>query len=82
MLLAYTTNPKSPNCETTIKLDKSSRLLSGRSGGLILRSVLTWAVSHFFSDHLRLLLIQRCDARFRFFGMTTRSRFFRVTLRA
>nr|DAM29856.1 MAG TPA: hypothetical protein [Caudoviricetes sp.] len=63
-------------------MDKSSRLLSGHSGGLFLRSVLTWAVSHFFSDHLGLLLIQRCDARFLLFWMTTRSHFFRVTLRA
>nr|DAD92790.1 MAG TPA: hypothetical protein [Siphoviridae sp. ctEFi15] len=27
------------------------------------------------NDHLRLLLIQRCDARFLLFWMTTRSRF-------
>nr|DAK91909.1 MAG TPA: hypothetical protein [Caudoviricetes sp.] len=63
-------------------MDKSSRLLSGHSGGLFLCSILTWAVSRLFSDHLRLLLIQRCDARFLLFWMTTRSRFFRVTLRA
>nr|DAX62301.1 MAG TPA: hypothetical protein [Caudoviricetes sp.] len=49
-------------------MDKSSRLLSGHSEGLILRSVLTWAVSHLFSDNLGLLLIQRCDARFHLFG--------------
>ena len=85
--LVYTTNTKSlnntPNCKNTIKLDKSYRLLSGHQEGLVLRSILTWAASYFISnDHLRLLLIQRCDARFLLFLDDNALSFFRVTLRA